>query len=389
MIVKYPAKIVVACAPGLSDSLAMELESLGLPVIEKDPKAVITEGKYTDVMKLNYLLRTANRVLVHIDSFKADNPDVFYKRAVKIPWEDLILHNGYFSVDSFVKNSNINDTRFANLKMKDAIVDRIKSKMHKRPDTGPDKTKTVIFFRWMENMVDVYYDSSGQTIAKHGYRLNPWKAPLMENLAASLINASKWDGKSHFINPMCGSGTLAIEAALMATGVYPGKLRDDYGFMHIKGYDPRYWKQIRNEIESAGRKTRLDFRIIATDMNRYAIKAARDNARKAGVDHLIDFRYCYFEQTEIPQGNGIVILNPAYGERLGEIEELEKQYKEIGDFFKQKCSGYTGYIFTGNMDLAKKVGLRTKRKLPFFNGKIECRLLEYELYSGTKEYSDK
>ena len=373
-------KLVISCSPGLNIALAHELEGLGYEIIKSDPKAVIVKGDINDAMKLNYMLRSANRVLWQIAGFRAIHPNHLYKNARKIPWEKYLKVDEYFSIDSFAKNKFIRDTRFANLKLKDAIADRFTDLAGKRPDTGPNKDKAVVFMRWLEEEVEIFLDTSGQTIAKHGYRKNPGEAPLMENLAAGIIQESKWDLKSNFVNPMCGSGTLAIEAALMAIGDYPGKFRKNYAFQHLAEYNSKEWFDLRDQIESQKEINKLNFKILATDISRKALNVARENAKDAGVDHLIDFEVAKFEETEIPDGGGVVIFNPEYGERMGEIEDLEKTYKEIGDFMKQKCNGYMGYIFTGNLELAKKVGLRTKRKMPFYNGKIECRLLEYELY---------
>jgi 23S rRNA G2445 N2-methylase RlmL len=373
-------RIVVSCSPGLDIALTHELEELGFEIIKTDPKAVITSGDFNDVMNLNYRLRSANRVFWHIISFRAIHPNHLYKNAKKVPWEEILKSDGYFSIDSFIKNQFIRDTRFGNLKLKDAIADRFIEKVEKRPDTGSEKDQAVIFMRWMNEEVELFIDTSGQTIAKHGYRKHPGTAPLMENLAAAIINESRWDRKSHFVNPMCGSGTLAIEAALMALGIFPGEFRENYGFQHIVNFEEEDWRKIREKAESEKHANKLDFRIIATDISRDAVLIARENAKMAGVDHLIDFKVCAFEETEIPEGPGVLVFNPEYGERMGEISQLESTYQLIGDFMKQKCNGYFGYIFTGNMDLGKKVGLRTKRRLPFYNGKIECRLLEYELY---------
>ncbi len=189
--------------------------------------------------------------------------------------------------------------------------------------------------------------------------------------------------------PMCGSGTLPIEAALIASNRVPGLIRSNYSFMHTKLYDEAAWKQMRadalKQSKKRGKTELKPERIIATDIDASIVEAAKRNAMTAGVDHLIEFAACDFAETEIPQGKGIVVLNPEYGMRLGELTELEATYKRIGDFFKQKCAGYTGYIFTGNSQLGKKVGLRTSRKIPFWNADIECRLLKYELYSGSKE----
>ena len=184
---------------------------------------------------------------------------------------------------------------------------------------------------------------------------------------------------------MCGSGTLAIEAALIALNKAPGLLRNNYGFMHVKGFNNASWKMLREKANTLTIKT-LPIRIIASDIDPEAVEAARKNAQTAGVEHLIEFICCDYAETPVPEGGGVIMLNPEYGERMGTVNELEEVYKGIGDFFKQRCKGYTGYIFTGNPGLAKKVGLRSKRKLQFFNSNIECRLIEYELYEGSKKH---
>jgi putative N6-adenine-specific DNA methylase len=209
---------------------------------------------------------------------------------------------------------------------------------------------------------------------------------MQETLAAAVVLASGWDGRGSFVNPMCGSGTLAIEAALIALHKAPGLLRSNFGFMHLKGYNESPWEALRRGARMETRRS-LDGRIIATDISPEAVRAARKNAKTAGVDHLIDFSVCDYSETGVPGGGGVVMVNPEYGERLGKVRELEIIYKGVGDFFKQKCKGYMGYIFTGNLELAKKVGLRTKRRIPFFNSNIECRLLEYDLYEGSRKTS--
>jgi putative N6-adenine-specific DNA methylase len=207
---------------------------------------------------------------------------------------------------------------------------------------------------------------------------------MQETLAAAVIMASGWNGRSHFINPMCGSGTLAIEAALLGLNRAPGIFRNNFGFMHIREFNKPLWNDLRTKAKREAKKT-LDCRIIATDVSKEAVIAAKNNASTAGVEHLIEFGVCDYADTTVPEGKGIVILNPEYGERMGKIKELKRVYSGIGDFFKQKCRGYTGFIFTGNLELAKKVGLRTKRRIQFFNSGIECRLLEYELYEGSRK----
>jgi putative N6-adenine-specific DNA methylase len=377
-------RILITCPKGLAPYLGMELSAIGFPVIKETLAGIETRGSLSDTMTLNLSLRTAHRVLWSLKSFEARDPDELYRELSSIEWECYIDENEYLSVHSSVNTPTINNPLFANVKCKDAIVDRIKQARDKRPDSGPDMTGAVVFLYWKDEKCSIYLDTSGEPLAKRGYRKISLKAPMQETLAAGVIMATVWDGKTNFINPMCGSGTLAIEAALIALNRAPGILRSNFGFMHIKGFDRTGWEDLRAKAKAAAHKT-LDAKIIATDNNPAAIQAARNNAATAGVEHLIDFDVCDFMDTRIPTGGGIVALNPEYGERLGRAAQLETTYKGIGDFFKQKCRGYTGYVFTGNPDLAKQIGLRAKRRIVFFNSNIECRLLEYELYEGSRK----
>jgi putative N6-adenine-specific DNA methylase len=329
-------------------------------------------------------LRCASQVLYSLKSFYCNSPDELYQEVSQIQWESIIERKGYFSVTSNVDNSTINNSLFANVKVKDAIVDRFRNKLNERPDSGPEMDKTVINLFWKDDYAEIFLDTSGETLTKHGYRKIPGKAPMMESLAAATLFATKWDRKSTFINPMCGSSTLAIEAIMIATNRRPGLFRDNYGFMHILGFDKAFGEQEKQKL-SDQIKTSQYIKIIATDISEDAINISRINAGAAGVTDLIEFKVCDFEETFVPEnGNGIVFFNPEYGERLGDEIELEKTYARIGDFMKKKCKGYTGYIFTGNLNLSKKIGLKPKRKIEFYNGKIDCRLLEYELYSGSR-----
>ncbi|RPJ11496.1 MAG: class I SAM-dependent RNA methyltransferase, partial [Deltaproteobacteria bacterium] len=228
-----------------------------------------------------------------------------------------------------------------------------------------------------------FLDTSGEPLSKRGYRKIPLEAPMQETLAAATLLAAGWKGDGNLVNPMCGSGTLAIEGAMIGLGRAPGLLRSNYGFMHLKGFNKPLWEKLRKEARATAKKS-IQGRVVATDISREAVETARKNAMTAGVDPFIEFGLADFSETPVPEGKGVVILNPPYGERMGEIRQLEGLYSRIGDFFKKKCRGYMGYIFTGNFGLAKKVGLRTKRRIPFYNGEIECRLLEYELYEGSK-----
>ncbi len=381
------SRILITCAKGIPPFLSEELLALGFPVLSETIAGIETEGTMGDTLRLNLMLRTGHRVLFLVRKFSASDADDLYRSVSEIAWEEHISEDGYVCVTSSVDNPTIRDSRYANMRCKDAIVDRIKEKRGQRPDSGPAQDRTVINLYWRGDKCAMYFDTSGESLSKRGYRKIPMKAPMQETLAAAVIMASKWNGNGHFINPMCGSGTLAIEAAFMGLNRAPGLLRDNFGFMHLKGFNESLWKELRAQAKKEAGKT-LNRRIIATDIRKEAVEAAKKNAATAGVEHMIEFSVCDYSETPIPDGGGIVILNPEYGERMGKIRELEDVYKGIGDFFKQKCGGYTGYIFTGNFELAKKVGLRAKRRVQFFNGGIECRLLEYELYAGSKKNKD-
>jgi putative N6-adenine-specific DNA methylase len=424
------SKILVTCPKGVSPYLKEEIEALNFPVLTEWDTAVQTEGTLQETMVLNLHLRTAQRVLYKLETFIVNTPGDLYKKINAMEWETLLHDSGrpaYFCVTSVADNPLITDSRFVNVKVKDAIVDRIRDKCGNRPDSGPEKDKAVVHIYWKNNQADVYLDTSGERLSLRGYRKIPLLAPLQETLAASIIMATGWRGETNFINPMCGSGTLAIEAAFIALNRAPGLMRNNYGFMHIKEFPEDYWQELRKKAKANARKT-LPARIIATDMDREAVEAARHNAQTAGVDKLIEFNACPYGKTTIPEGRGIILLNPPYGERMDAVntgkpstdfrgrretivqgrkiilrksferkeirgqnqarqfQRLEETYQGIGDYFKKTGGGYRGYIFTGNLEMIKKIGLRTKQRIILYNGEIECRLLEYELYAGSRKH---
>lgn len=379
-----PSKVIITCNKRLSPYLELEVKNLGFKPVRIFSTGLELKVSLNDCIRLNLNLRCASQVLYSLQEFDAENGEELYHKVTAIEWEKLIDFSGYFSVTSNVDNSTITTPLFANLKVKDAIADRIKSVHKIRPNSGPDYTKTVVHLYWKNEKAEIFLDTSGETLAKHSYRKIPGKAPMLEALAASAILATQWDFKSPFINPMCGSGTLAIEAALIATGRTPGLLRMNYGFMHILGYEEEVFFTERRRLKDQVVKNQ-DLKIIATDISEDAIDISKKNAKTAGVDQLIEFYACDFADTRIPQDEaGVIMFNPEYGERLGVHSKLEATYARIGDFMKKECKGYTGYIFTGNPDLAKKIGLRASRRIEFYNGKLDCRLLEYELYDGSR-----
>lgn len=379
-----PSHIFITCSKRIAPFLEMEILELGFKITKSYLTGIEISGTLNDCIHLNLNLRCASQVLYSLKSFPCKNADELYKIVSGIQWESIIDKIGYFSITSSVNNSTINNSLFANLKVKDAIADRFRNKFNERPDSGSALDKTVINLFWKDDLAEIFIDTSGETLSKHGYRKIPGKAPMLESLAAATILATNWNRRAPFVNPMCGSSTLAIEAIMLATNRRPGLFRDNYAFMHILGYDEDVYLKEKEKLLSQI-KIINELKILATDISEDAINISKINAGAAGVSDLIEFKICDFRDTEVYQNeNGIVFYNPEYGERLGDEIELEQTYSAIGDFMKNECKGYTGYVFTGNLQLAKKIGLKPKRKIEFFTGKIDCRLLEYELYSGSK-----
>jgi len=377
-------RILVTCSKGTAPYLKQEILALGLPVHEESEAAVETEGAMAEAMLLNLSLRTGQRVLLLLNEGQAKTPDDIYNATINLPWEDILHVDGYVCITSSVDTPEIRDPRYANVKVKDAIVDRLRSLFRRRPDSGSDRTGAVVHIYWKDDNYRIFADTSGEPLSRRGYRKIPLTAPMQETLAAAVIMATGWTGDGPFINPMCGSGTLAIEAALIARRRAPGILRDNFGFLHLKDFDDDLWQQVRLKVRKGERKE-IPGRIIATDISLDAVRAAGVNAGRAKMGRYIQFRQCPFESTPIPEEKGVIVMNPPYGQRLGEEADLIGLYGGIGDYFKERCGGYRGYIFTANPDLTKKVGLRTSRRLILYNGELESRLLEYEIYEGSRK----
>jgi len=378
------AAVTITCPKRITPYLEQEVKELGFEMEEIFVTGVRLFASINDCIKLNLNLRCASQVLYSLKQFEAENAEAIYKNLLDYPWENILPDPGYFSITSNVNNDTINNSLFANLRVKDAIVDRLRDKRGTRPSTGSELTGAVIHLFWKNIEAEIFIDTAGDSLARHGYRKIPGQAPMLEALAAATIYATRWDRVSPFINPMCGSGTVAIEAAMIATNRRPGLFRTNYAFMHLLGYDETIYLQEDALLE----KQIIDvpgLRIIATDYNARAIENAKKNAIAAGVANLIEFSVCDFAATEIPMDvPGVFFVNPEYGERMGEVAQLELTYSRIGDFMKQQCRGYFGYVFTGNLELAKKIGLKAKRRIEFYTSTIDCRLLEYELYSGSR-----
>jgi len=391
----YP--IIISCAKELSRWTEIEVRNMGYNPIEVTENTVVVRGDMHDVMKLNLNLRTAHRVLVPLLRTQCRNIRDLYQAVSTIDWENLIESDGYFSVSSIVHNYTIRDTRLPSLYTKDAIADRMREKCQRRPDSGGENIGAAIFVYWEKDEVIVYLDTSGEPLSKRGYREIPGSVPMLETLAAACIMAMGWNGKSPFVSPMCGSGTPAIEAAMMAMNRAPGSLKGHFAFQSVKDYRriipgksapivaPRQhagaspeqiWKELVLTSKQAERTTDLP-KIIATDISPEAVENAHTNAIAAGVAPYIEFKACDFTETEVPSTHGCVFFNPEYGIRLGTFEELAPVYERIGTFMNEKCHGYTGGVITGNPELARLVNLYYKTRVPFFNGPIDCRLFIY------------
>ena len=401
--------IIVSCAKTLAPWTEKELVGMGYSPIDKSDNYVVVRGALRDVFRLNLHLRTAHRVLVPLFRGCCRHVRELYDKVGSLDWENLIDHDGYFTVSSVVHNSTVRDTRLPSLVAKDAIVDRIRMKTGRRPDSGPDYDRgACVFIHWNGDTAIVYLDTSGAPLSKRGYRKIPGSAPMQETLAAACIDAMEWDGTSPFVSPMCGSGTPAIEAVLKAMNRAPGSLRSRFGFMGIKGYNqivkgetaPRVAPRQRfgvspelifkDMLMEAAEKERKDIPpVIATDISPEAIQNAQINAHAAGVFNYIKFTACDFAETPLTEAAvsekpAAVFFNPEYGIRLGDPEELKRLYDRIGQFLADKCRGMTGAMITGNPALAREVNLKYRYRVPFYNGPIDCRLFVYDL-NGAQE----
>ena len=382
-----PTTLTVTCGRGCLGALRRELAALGHPgARDFTPTAVGVEGDLREALKLNLWLRSANRVLFEVAAFRVRNPDELYAAASTLPWEEWLAPGAPFHLHGDAEAPGLRDLRFALLRCKDAIADRFVRKTGARPDSQSDpEGAACIALHWRDGVARLHLDTSGVPLSRRGYRLRPWIAPLRENLAASILLESGWDPvEDAFAGPMCGSGTLAIEAAWMAMRRAPGLHRESYAFQRLRDWPADAWRGLLD----AARRRCLPMPavpIAASDIDPRAVEIARDNAERAGVARHIAFSVRDFRRAEVPRAPGLVVMNPEYGERMGLEERLGPLYEAIGDDLKSRCTGLRAAVISGNPELAKRIGLRPSRRIPMWNGPIECRLLLYELYSGTRD----
>lgn len=374
-------QITVKTLEGLEEVLAQEIKEIGGVNIVIGKRVVYFDGDMAMVYRANYRLRTALRVFRQIESFRFTDADDFYIKCIKVKWETFMNLNQTFAVQSTVFHSELfKNSMFASLKVKDGIVDRFRQRTGNRPDIDT-KTPDIIFHVHINNnQCTLSIDSSGESLHKRGYRQVQGDAPLSEVLAAGMILISGWDGSSDFIDPMCGSGTLPIEAALIARNIPPGKYRKDFAFMAWKDYNEELFEKIKEEVELRD----FNGKIFASDIMKVNLIGAQTNARSARVFNLIQFQSSDFAKLEIEHVNGTMITNPPYGERLNS-NELENLYQMIGEKLKHQFTGNKAWIISSTPTLINSIGLKPSKKHKLLNGALVCSYQQYDLFSGKRK----
>lgn len=391
---------------GLVDVLRDELAELGARKLDKEPGGVYFDSNWATVYRANLRLRTATRVVRPILHFPAYKNEELYNNIRKFDFTSLIDSEGTIAVEASVRDSAFKDQRFVAMKVKDAIVDQFREKTGVRPSVDTENPDLVVVVRAFKNHFSVSLDTSGDPLFKRGYRTGTGEAPLKEHVAAGLLRLAEWDGETPIVDPMCGSGTILIEAALQARKVAPGTLRRRFGFMNWKGFDEAIFKQeleaaLALEEEAADQLEATLKRVYPNplpqvaggsveekkrplffgyDVDSKVVKIAQANAKEAGVDDLISFRRHAMETLEAPVEKGIIITNPPYGTRLGNTESLKDTYRDLAFTMKSRFKGWTAYVLSGDPELSASMKLKATRKSLVYNGPIECRLLKYEMF---------
>jgi putative N6-adenine-specific DNA methylase len=371
---------------GLENVLAEELTALGAKQVEPHTRAVSFEGDLKLLYKANLYPRTAMKILTPILKFKAINEREFYEEVRRFDWDQFLSVDGTLAVNAAVKSDFFNHTQYIAQKTKDAIVDEFRDKYGRRPSVdlrNPDLSIDVHIYK---DDVTISLDSSAESLHRRGYRAENTIAPLNEVTAAGMILLSGWNKQSAFIDPMCGSGTLLIEAGLMARNIPANRLRKKFGFHTWKDFDAKLWQQIKEESEQGISDTSA--KIIGCDKTFKAIEIARENIERAGLDEYIKVSNKRFEELTPPESEGgVVMMNPPYGERI-EVENIEAFYKFIGDTLKKRFDGYTAWIISSDKEAMKRVGLTATKKITLFNGSLECKFNKFELYKGSRKKVD-
>lgn len=367
---------------GLEEILAQELRDLQIDEIEILNRAVSFRGDLKDLYTANYWCRTAIRILKPIADFPAADELALYKGIRSIDWSQYLGLDDTFAIDSTLSNSKMNHSQYAALKTKDAIADQFVFKYKERPNVETAKPTLRIGIFIQNDICTVSLDSSNISLHKRGYRVSAGSAPLNEVLAAGMILLSGWDKKSHFVDPMCGSGTLLIEAALIAMNIPPASYRDFFGFLNWKDFDADLWKEIK--IDALAKQCDIDFKIVGTDLAAGMIAVAEKNIKSAHLKNEIQLEQLPMQEFTPPEGPGIMLCNPPYGERI-RTRDIVELYRDMGDTMKRKYGGYTAWIISSDIIALKQIGLYPSRKLELYNGPLECRFEKFEIYEGSKK----
>ncbi len=380
-------RFLATASKGLEEVVAGELRALGLPVLDVAPGLVAFKGRMEDAWRACLWLRAGRRVLLPLGSFDAPDADALYEGAKALPWDEYLAAGRTFAVEAAVRDSAFNHSGYVALRVKDAIADALREQRGARPDVDRRDPDVRIVVHIAGTRADVSLDCSGGPLHKRGYRIRPVAAALNETLAAGILLLGGYDGTVPMADPFCGSGTLCIEAALMATRTAPGLLRaEPFGFERWPSFEPKAWHAIFKEAEGALRDAPAP--ILGGDADGSAVAAASANAERAGMDRWIRLKRGDARDFSAPAGPaGLIAANPPYGDHVGAGEDLAGLYSAFGDALKRRCPGWRALLLTGDGALAKAVGLRPKRKIPLFNGPMPVKLLEFEMYEGTRRRS--
>lgn len=366
-------------ARSLESIAAAEIESLGAKEVRPDFTGVHFVGDKATLYRVNLWARTIFRVLVPLREFYCPNSDILYQEVQKIFWGEYIQSHQTLAVNCTGSNQKLNHTHYTALQVKNAIVDQQRRESGQRSTIDAKNPDVLVNVHIKQDRCILSLDSSGASLHRRGYRQAMGSAPLKETLAAALLDMAQWDATLPFLDPLCGSGTLPLEAGLKALNIAPGLFRQKFGFESFPDFDPQLWQMMLTEAKNS-RRQKLKAPIWGSDRDADVLTQAYGNAVRCGIEHQIQFTQTELASVEAPADSGMIICNPPYGERLGEVQELGALYKTLGDVFKQRFKGWTAFILTGNKELAKKVGLKASRRIPVYNGAIPCTLLKYELY---------
>ncbi len=365
---------------GLEEVLEEELKKMGAKNTEILNRAVKFQGDKAMLYKSNIYSRTALKILVPLKTFQAKSENVLYREVYQYEWEKLFNLYNTFVIDGVVNSGFFKHSQYASLKTKDAIVDRFRNKYNKRPSVNKKFPDFRINLHISGDQCTLSLDSSGDSLHKRGYKTQNVKAPLNEALAAGLIILSGWDKKSPFIDPMCGSGTLLIEAALLANEIPPGIYREAFGFENWHDFDPTLFRSIKNQFRA---RPQSKVKIHGCDISEEAIEITRKNLEKSNMGRNVElFPQSVSDYQPPSEKTGTVIINPPYGHKLKE-HDIQAFYKKIGNILKKKYTGYDVWIFSHHKQALKSIGLHATNKMTLFNGPLECKFQKYKIYEGS------